>query len=159
VTVSRANKRYLVTVAMLLLFLLSAGSGAGETMPTGIKVGLNPQKGLWLPVTLQSFAEARITLDKERVPWGSKYSMILVAVTSNGQRLEEYPSFDDPGFEKVSLDPRVSVSGDINLADYFRDLDGVVKKSDVQLFWAYKAPDELHIPHWSGGWILIPQQK
>jgi len=53
----------------------------------------------------------------------------------------------------------VSVSGDINLADYFRDLEGVVKKSDVQLFWAYMAPDELHIAHWSGGWILIPQQK
>jgi len=34
-----------------------------------------------------------------------------------------------------------------------------LKKSDVLLFWAYKAPAALHIPRWTGGLVVIPQQK
>jgi hypothetical protein len=34
-----------------------------------------------------------------------------------------------------------------------------IKKSDIQLFWAYQAPKELNLPRWSGGWILLPHQK
>jgi hypothetical protein len=29
----------------------------------------------------------------------------------------------------------------------------------VHLFWAYKSPEALHIPRWSGGWVLIPRKE
>jgi hypothetical protein len=50
------------------------------------------------------------------------------------------------------------LTGDIDLRYVIRDLNAL-KKSDVLLFWAYKSPDELHIPRWSGGMVLIPRQQ
>jgi hypothetical protein len=41
----------------------------------------------------------------------------------------------------------------------FSDLRRWTAVSDVHLFWAYEAPKELNIPHWSGGWMLIPKTK
>jgi hypothetical protein len=38
-------------------------------------------------------------------------------------------------------------------------LSRATKRSEVHLLWAYESPEELHISHWSGGWILLPQQK
>jgi hypothetical protein len=84
--------------------------------------------------------------------------MILVAVSHDGQPLPQFFPIDDPGFEKVSVAPGASLNGDIDLADFFKDLDGALKKSDIDLFWAYEAPSELKIAR-SGGWILIPQQR
>ena len=65
---------------------------------------------------------------------------------------------DDPRPGKVSVEPGVTLAGDIDLRDVIRDLT-VTKKSDVHLFWAYKAPDGLHIPRWLGGWVFIPRQR
>ncbi len=86
--------------------------------------------------------------------------MLLTPVNSDGAcvanryYVEEYPNYN-----KVSIEPNGSISGEIDLKRVMPELGDAVKKSDVHLFWAYKAPEELHIGSWSGGWILIPQQK
>jgi len=85
--------------------------------------------------------------------------MILVAVDSDGQCLQQFFPIDDPGIEKVDIAPGVFLSGEIDLRTFFKDLEGAVKKSDVNLFWACEAPAELRIARRSGGWILIPQQR
>jgi hypothetical protein len=84
--------------------------------------------------------------------------MVFAAVRPNGEQVDLELPVDDPGPIKVSVKPREVLTGDIDLRYVIRDLDAT-KKSDVLLFWAYKSPDELHIPHWSGGLVLIPQQK
>ena len=65
----------------------------------------------------------------------------------------------DPNFDEVSMDPNEQRSGDVDLPMKFKGLDIALKKSDIHLFWTYRAPKELNIPMWSGGWILLPQQK
>jgi hypothetical protein len=50
------------------------------------------------------------------------------------------------------------LAGDIDLQYEFVALESALKKSEIHLFWAYKAPDQLRIHRWSGGWILIKQQ-
>ena len=157
VTGSKSSRRYLISATFLLL-LFFAAPGGGQTVPAGIQVEMNPQKPLWLRVTLESLAGTRVSLYKSRLPWGSRYSMVLAAVTPSGQYLDKELIIDDPSPEKVSLDPKGSLTGDINLQKAFRGLDGALRKSDVLLFWAYEGPEELHIAHWSGGWILIPQR-
>jgi hypothetical protein len=77
----------------------------------------------------------------------------------NGECLEQNVVAGDPSPEKISLDPNESVSGDINLTEVFKDLKGAIRKSDIHLFWAYRSPEGLNLPRWSGGWILLPQQK
>jgi len=86
--------------------------------------------------------------------------MIFVPVNSDGQCIaERLLPVDDPGFQKVSLNPNESISGDMDLRRFVPELEKALKKSDVHLFWAYKPPEELRIGRWSGGWVLIPKQK
>lgn len=85
--------------------------------------------------------------------------MILVAVKSDKNYLARNFPVDDPAPERVSIEPYESLSGDVSLEKAFKNLDAALKNSDVHVFWAYQAPEELNIGRWSGGWILIPQQK
>jgi len=85
--------------------------------------------------------------------------MIIVAAIPGGRCLERELPVADPMYDEISLEPNASLSGNIDLERLFPDIRRVLKKVNVQLFWAYEAPDILQIPHWSGGWILIPQQK
>lgn len=156
--ISRANlRRYLVAAAAVLVFAVA--SRETETPPSGIQVVLDSQKPLSLRVTVTSHAEMPVNIVKYRLPWGVTNSMILVAVTPGKEYVvrnfpEEYPSY-----ERVPFGPNESLSGDVSLEKAFTGLDAALKKSDIHLFWAYEAPEELHIAHWSGGWILIPQRK
>jgi len=84
--------------------------------------------------------------------------MILVAVLPDGEALKKELIIDDPRPAEIRLNPKESVSGEINLETLFRDLRRALKVSDVHLFWAYEAPKELGIARWSGGWVLIPKR-
>jgi hypothetical protein len=66
---------------------------------------------------------------------------------------------EDPTPERVSIEPNESLSGEVNLEKAFAGFDAALRESDIHVFWAYQAPKELNIGRWSGGWILIPQQK
>lgn len=85
--------------------------------------------------------------------------MVLVPVKPDGQCLGKYYPVEDPVIRQFSLEPHGSLSGDIDLQSVLPGLEEALKKSDIHLFWAYEAPGELQAARWSGGWILIPQQK
>jgi hypothetical protein len=141
-----------------ILEAMAAQGKLSETMPPGIRVELDLEKPLWVRVTLRSGAERTATFPRYRLPWANRYSMVLVAVP-HGAPLEMVYPVDDPMFDTISVAPGAALTGDINLEHLIPDLGRVTKVSEVQLFWAYESPKELNIPHWSGGWILIPQQK
>jgi hypothetical protein len=154
------NNRTFLAATGALLFLLSACSvGQTQTMPSGIRVEVDHHNPFILRVELKSGAENRVTIYKSRLPWGSAYGMILLAVKPDGQIIKKELPVDDPSPNQVSLNPKESLKGEIDLRKIFRGLDEALRQSDIQLFWAYEAPDELHIPRWSGGWILIQKQK
>lgn len=146
-------------LSALAFIVLSGLIARGQTGATGIQVEANPQNPWSLRVTVQSHAQTRVTLSKFRLPWENRYSMILVAVTASGRYIDRIFPEDDPSPERISVEPGQLLTGDVNLHDFFRGLDGALKETDIQLFWAYQAPEELGIPRWSGGWILIPQSK
>jgi len=160
VIASRSNRRKCATTATaFLLFSVFGVPAGGETVPAGIQVEMDSKKPLSLRVELRSGAETRVTFYKSRLPWGSTHSMILVAVTPTGRYLEKQLPIDDPSPEKVTLDPKESIRGNINLRKVFKGLDEVLEKSDVHVFWAYEAPEELRVGRWSGGWILIARHQ
>jgi hypothetical protein len=150
---------FLPILAVLVSVALSAARTGSETMAPGIRVELIPEKPLWVRVTVRSGADRTATFLRYKLPWGNRNSILFVAVTPEGTPLEVSMPVDDPIFDKISLAPRASVSGDIDLNQFFSRLSLATKKSDVHLFWAYESPEELHIPHWSGGWVLLPHQK
>ena len=149
--------RSIISVIVLVAGFWSVAV-AQNTAEPAIQVELNPQKPLHLRVTLRSGAATSVTFGRWKLPWGNRYSMVFTAVRPNEEPVDLELPVDDPGPTKVSLKPREVLTGDIDLRYVIRDLNAM-KKSDVLLFWAYKSPDELHIPRWSGGLVIIPQQK
>ena len=148
--------RYWVGTAAF--FVLSIACGGAETTSPDIQVELTRQNPPSLHVTIRSRAETRVSFWKWRLPWGNRNTMILVALTSDRNFITRNIPVDDPSPERVSLEPNESLSGEVSLDKAFSGLDAALKKSDINLFWAYEAPEELHIAHWSGGWLLIPQR-
>ena len=148
-----------MVTAALALSILSSFAVAGERTYARIHVGMDSKQPLSLRVQVRSAAATRITFDKWLLPWGNVHSMILIAVLPNGLELEELQPIDDPTSETISLATNESVSGVIPLARLFKGLEEALKKSDVHLFWAYRAPTELNISRYSGGWILIPRHR
>ena len=156
---SRTNiKRYLI--ALVGVLVLAVSSGGSENPPPDVQVELDSQKPLSLSVTVRSRAEGRVALAKWRLPWGNQRSMLFVPVSRDGACIDnKYFAEEYPDYEKISIDASGTISGKIDLEKVIPELREALKKSDVHLFWAYKAPEELRIAHWSGGWILILQQK
>jgi hypothetical protein len=149
--------RSFLTVIIFLAALMTVAV-AQDTEKPAIQVDLNPQKPLHLLVTLRSGAATTVTFYQADLPWGIRDSMVYAAMRPNGEAIDLIFPTDDLGPTKVSLRPREVLTGDIDLRYVIGDLNAL-KKSDVLLFWAYKSPEELHIPHWSGGMVLIPRQK
>jgi hypothetical protein len=146
------------SIAIMLLASLSTLVFAQNALQPAVQVELNHEKPLHLRVTLRSGAATTATFYRADLPWGYRYSMVFVVARPNGDPIELELPVSDPGPIKVSVRPGEVLTGDVDLRYVIRDLN-LLKKSDLLLFWAYKSPDELHIPHWSGGLVLIPQQK
>ena len=148
-------------IVIALPFLLSASSGGGQRAASAmIQVKMDAEKPLSLRVILHTTAETRkASFHKSQLPWGIRSSITLVAVTTDGQCLKPALYIDDPSPDRVSLGPDETLSGIIDLQERFLGFDTMSKKSELHVFWAYKTPEELGSPRWSGGWILIPKQE
>lgn len=147
-------------ITLIVLCLLTLPVGGSEATLPGVQVELDGHEPLSLRVTVSSRAEARVSFPKYRLPWGNRNSMIFVPVDGDGRCVgDRAVPIDDSGYEKVSLGPSESITGNIDLRRVLPELEKELKKSDVHLFWAYAPPEELRIGRWSGGWLLIQQQK
>jgi hypothetical protein len=73
-------------------------------------------------------AEKQVTVPRSRLPWGNRYSVILVAATPDGQSLQQFFPIDDPTFDEVLVAPGLVLDGEIHLTDFFQDIDTTVKK-------------------------------
>jgi len=157
VTVSRISGRLIFVVALVVC---SAIHGRGEQQTSAVIVELSGQKPLTLRITVHSKAAAQVTLYSYKLPWGSRNSMILMPVNSDRECVgNKYFAIDDPSTERVTIGPNGTLSGELDLKTVLPDIQKSLKESDVHLFWAYQAPEELHIGRWVGGWLLIPRQK
>jgi hypothetical protein len=144
--------------AVVILACFSSFVPAQTHPKSAVQVELNRQKPLHLTATLTSGAKTGVSAYRADLPWGFRYSIVYSAVRPNGEPVELLLPVADPGNAEVSVKPGETLTGDIDLHYVIRDLD-VLKKSDVLLFWAYKSPQELHLPRWSGGLIVIPRQE
>jgi hypothetical protein len=150
--------RYMLFISLFCFF--SAPTAGNEDSLPDVKVELISQK-LSLHITVRSRSEDRVTLAQWRLPWGrQQHIMHFVPVDSDGACVANnaFPEVY-PDYRKISIEPKGYVSGEIDLQTVMPNLSKALKKSDVHLFWVYRAPEELHIAQYSGGWVLIPQKK
>lgn len=151
------SKTWLWAPVVVLEAFLFGAQLAGQTASPGVRVELDAS-GHMLRITLSSAVSVPVSTYRHKLPWGNRYSMLFAAVTADGKPLAQYYPVDDPLLDRVTLGPNSSLSGVVDLENVFKGFDNEVSKSVVNLFWAYKAPNGLGIPQWSGGWVLIPKQ-
>jgi hypothetical protein len=149
---------FLKVITLVLFIALSGIRCAAEPQEPGVRVEMN-RINLSLHITLTTGAKTTAKVSRNRLPWEAGDSLMVIAARANGQCLERLVPVNDPMFDEIVMEPNVPLSGDVDLKKIFPDLRRLSELSDVQLFWAYEAPEALHISHWSGGWILIPKQK
>lgn len=149
-----------VTAFLLSLSILSA---ATELPPAVAVTAQLAQRPDWpaLRLTLKSVDKRPLETAPSALPWGGRYSMILVAIGSDstGEVLESPLSSADPLEEEpVTLKPRQTIEGEIDLRARFPTLDEVLKTQDVIVFWSYRFPAKgLGVSRRAGGWALIPR--
>jgi hypothetical protein len=147
----------ILSVALLFLGVFTSVVFPQDAQTPGVRVALHRQDPLRLRVTLTSGAATTATIYRADLPWGFRRSMTFSAVRPNGEPIDLI-SIGDPGGTEVSIKPCETLVGEVDLRHVIRDLNAL-KKSDVLLFWAYKSPEELQLPHWTGGLVVIPKQK
>jgi hypothetical protein len=145
--------------ALVISSVLFPVVAPADTGAPGIQVELKHAKSLSLRVTLRSGTATTVKFTRDKLPWATSDSMVIIAAVAGGSCLEKEQPIEDPVLVELFLNPNEAMSGDIDLERMFPRLKDVLKLTDVQLFWAYEAPEALHFPHWSGGWLLIPKQK
>jgi hypothetical protein len=146
------------SIALMFLTIFSTFGFSQNAPKAGIVVSLNRRNPLHLRVTLTSGSATPVKVNGFDLPWGYRYSMVFAAARPNGPAVELMLPVSDPGLNEISVKPGETLTGDIDLQRVIGDMNAL-KKSDVLLFWAYKSPVSLHIPRWSGGLVVIPQQK
>ena len=149
--------RTLILAILSLAAVPNVGFAQNKPQP-GIDVTLSGENPLHLRVTLTSAAANEVKLYRSELPWGNRYSMVFTAAKPNSEALELVWPIDDPGPSRITVKAGDTLTGEIDLHRVIRDLNAL-KKSDILLFWGYKTPAVLHLPRWTGGLVIIPQQK
>jgi len=142
--------------AAILVFAIILA--AKDRKGSGIHVELIRAPRLCLHITLMSGANGPVKVERSELPWSAGDSLVVAALMGNGECLRRSMPVDDPLFDEISVDPNKPLSGDIDLERLFPDIRRVSQVKDVQVFWAYRAPEALQIGQWSGGWFIIPRR-
>jgi len=114
-----------------------------------------------LLVQLTNRSAAPLTVYKSALPWGNRYSMIIVGVKLTGlnEILSSSPIIDDPGPERVVIRPGETISGEVSLVHRFANLRDVAEKTDILLLWSYQLQTtDKQKSERLGGWVQIQRK-
>lgn len=96
--------------------------------------------GTVLNVRLTNNASDQLEVNGSLLPWGNRYSLILVAVRERkpNEQLKQKFFIDDIGPENVLIQPKQSLEGQIDVREFFQDVEAELAKGSVILMWSYQ---------------------
>jgi len=111
--------------------------------------------------TITNTSSAPIEINESALPWGNRYSVLLVAVLKRTQETLRagYP-IDDVFVEKtIRLAPGEQLKGEVALSEHFGELDASRRKSDLLVFWYFAPKGAGGKPLGEyGSWVLLPMK-
>lgn len=156
---------WLVTGIGLVLSLASMVSSAQDNPVLSLDVQCLPKtNGVYtLRLSLKNTGETPFLISTTALPWGSRYSLLLLAARTDPRSDPLHPDIviDDPRDDKMqTLRPGESLAGEIVLNHRFRDFDSIIRDSDIAVFWLYEV--KAHLLDKTGrfleGWLLVSKQ-
>ena len=109
-----------------------------------------------LEVRLVWHGNEAIEIPRASLPWEDRYSLLVIAATTDGEILEPALPVEDGGYQTVKLSPGVVHSGRIDLDDRFPSLRSELKNRDVLIFWTYQLrPLRRGELERLGGWLVL----
>jgi hypothetical protein len=111
-------------------------------------------------ISLSNEGDRKISLLRCDLPWRHTNSMTLVLMRSHAgrQRVEEPPMIDDLVAGAVTLKPKEVLTGQVELIGRFPDIEEVLSKTGIDVFWAYELVSiENKKSRRLGGWFYIPR--
>ena len=152
-----------IWLLVLSLGLAPIASEAEQAIPVQLTVTqIGEQARLKVSVTNQSKND--LTLYKSELPWGNRYSMIVVAVSlgGNNEVVSIVGLIDDPGPGTTVIHSGETISGEIDLARRFPQQWPGVSDKPLLVFWSYQlATSDERKSLRLGGWLelKVPKQK
>jgi hypothetical protein len=97
-----------------------------------------------LDVSFTNESVRSLTLYEARLPWRNRYSLLIVAVPQSAPERPLRMLFapDDSPPTAITVKPRETIRGEIDIRDRFPDISAQLQKSGpVLLFWSYELHD------------------
>ena len=115
-----------------------------------------------LVLTLHYKGNRAINIYRGSFPWDGVDQIALTALPVIGNRtdecLEQWGIMNDGVVGDMTIKPNEVFSGEIDLTRQFKNLNQILKKRDIILFWNYElAPTTAKALPRVGGWRLIPR--
>jgi hypothetical protein len=166
--VTHSNKQVAARAAVLVIAVL-AGIGFVQGLTeakmmereTKVTVEVTAAPARTLEVRVTNETPTPITVFRHSLPWSSAYSALLVAVKTDapGTVLDRSRPIDDPIVGTVTIQPKETVTGEIDLDRRFPGLPDGLRERDVIVFWSHQLQtvDGDLLPR-TGGWVLLPKQ-
>jgi hypothetical protein len=132
------NSKLALTCLALVCLGIEPVALAQTSLP--IQVQVEPSTGSKLRVRLTNASSTGVTLYSSKLPWGTRYSMIVAAVrlTGTNEALTNTPIIDDPPPGEVTIGPGQVVTGEIDLAMRFHQSWQDARGKPVLVFWSYQ---------------------
>ncbi|WP_116813026.1 hypothetical protein [Steroidobacter cummioxidans] len=158
---------------MKIMKLLLFGIFIASSVPTvavaecclNVTVEISIQEGAASSAKLKAIVRnnstSSIEINSSSLPWGGRYSTILAAVreSSPNEPLDQRFPIDDLGPETIHLKPGAKIEGQIEMHDFFKDMDKALQKDNLIVLWSYKlvAVDGKESKRLAG-WVRVPRR-
>ena len=123
----------------LLLCLLPLPAMAQCCLKVAFQITPN-ESNQTLTFRLTNNEPTTLNVKRNALPWGSRYSLILVAAHEEqpNRQISQQFSIDESTEELVELKASAAVVQTVKLQDYFANLPGELQKGALILFWSYQ---------------------
>ena len=156
---------HIVVIAFGLFFLAdlcTEALSASEKPSYLVEAYLDQTDPFLLNLKLKVGGTSTIKIYESDLPWKVRYKIMLVAALADGSGRVAEPILyiSDPGPGTITVQPGETLTGSVNLLTRFRNLEQIVRETDVVIFWSYRlAPINDEPLKRVGGWVLVPRQQ
>jgi hypothetical protein len=117
--------------------------------------------GHYVEFTVTNKGKKPISFYWHNLPWGTRdYALKLHPVAEKNEiRIGGFP-FADPPFLIIEIGAGKQKTGEIKLSDQFTNIEALLNRESIDLFWSYQA-DTIGGPQTNrcGGWVYLKKAK